>query len=213
MVRWFQGLGWSRRLELAGLALMLAVLLLAAAGAPVVLSGPTPSQWAEKGWWERAYYVSNALLPVVAIVGVWIATGQLQTSARASKAQAYIDLESRWALLLPWRKAFSAALEAAKEGHGVSTKLDALFARPAGRDDYVALMAGPYLFESVGLMARKGYLERQDVIDLLGIALVKSWDVMQPHIEARRQAINDNTLFIEFETIAKKAAIDNPPPG
>lgn len=154
------------------------------------------------GFWERAYFVTNALLPLAAIAAVLVARDQLQASRRAQKAEVYLELERRWDSLLPWRKAFTAALQS---NETFSIQLDRLHASPEHLDSYIALMKGPYFFESVGLMARKQYLDERDIIDLLGIALETAWDATADHIGARRAEIGDQSLFREFEEIARKA--------
>jgi hypothetical protein len=203
---------WASRRKPELLAVCVMVLLLAPAfvgdGNTRQAAGEPVSEWARKGWWERAYFVTNALLPLAAMAAVLVALYQLNASRRGQKAEVYLEFDRRWGSLESWRTVFWQAVATQKSGgETVSAMLNRLYKAGAPWTEYNAMMQGAPFFESVAVMVRRGYVDKTDVIDLLGDVIKGAWKDMADHIDERRkpppgQAKGNADIFVEFERLA-----------
>jgi hypothetical protein len=91
---------WMRRRRPELLVACVVVL----AVAPAFMGGGSVStDWGGKGWWERPYFVTNALLALAAMAAVLVALYQLNASRRGQKAEVYLEFDRRWGALEGWR--------------------------------------------------------------------------------------------------------------
>lgn len=79
-------------------------------------------------------------------------------------------------------------------------------AEPSNTEDRDQINRSLSQFDVLGYYVLKGYVRKEDALDLWGITLLRCWDTGRPYLDARRQRPGNAALWPYYENIARQAA-------
>ncbi|MCC7282924.1 MAG: hypothetical protein IT556_11100 [Acetobacteraceae bacterium] len=177
------------------------------------------ADWIRKGWWERAYFVSNTLLlgiAALALVGAYFqaraARDQAQEGLQARRANVFLEIQARWSseTMLASRRAYAGLRDRHRRPDGsvdaqaFSDELNSLRETPARHTEYGSIMQVIGLFETVGLLVRRDYVVLHDVWLLVGTTARQVVSEVGPHIDWLRERLNNPRLYAEARHLAMR---------
>jgi len=176
---------------------------------------------------ERASWLCQILLTVIAAIGAIFAGVQLRIVRQVSQATLLLELDARFdsSEMRQARNQFATVSEdvekvvaanhplandVAKREHAAQLWKETLgLLRTDNEATYLKLIGWCGFFETVGLMVKKGYLSEEDVLDLFKGPLVDLDKAFRLHIEERGKETGvPNGLFehaLSLSDIAIKA--------
>jgi hypothetical protein len=178
--------------------------------------GKTSVAIRQRDFWEIVYFVTNAFLVIVATVALIFAFRQSiaahrqsdaayrqnEMVARNAQAEVYLQMESKFAsheMLVSRKKFYQLSRELAPKAtdekplgalvhERLQDLLDSGVADPAKLGEYTDYLRLLTFTESIGLMARRGYVLLDDIYYLLEGVLHEFGEVFLMHITERQRA-------------------------
>lgn len=201
------------------LAICLALGLLAWNALPAAPQPMASANWADKGVWERAYFVTNTLLvgiALVALIGAYFQARAARDQAReilhTRRANVFLEIQARWSSdkVLTSREQYTKLRERHRvpgggfDGTAISAELTAMRADPARLPEHIALMQMPNFFETLGLLVEQDYIDIDDVRLLVGGSVRAVMAEIADHIAWMRTHIGNPKIYVLAEKLASR---------
>jgi hypothetical protein len=178
-------------------------------------------------WLERASWICQIVLTIVAVVTAVFAAVQLWIGTRIYQATLLLELDARWDSqeLRDARKLFAkmgeditkivsnanplandGAKEALLRAEWTKVLRDM---RTQSEAEYLKLIGWCGFFETVGLMVKRRYISRSDIIDLFEGPLVDLDRTFRNHFEEREKEMGVPAGLFEHALLLSKSALKN----
>jgi hypothetical protein len=183
-----------------------------------------------KDAWELTFYITQLGVLVAAVVGGFLAYRQLREAQDARLANIYLEIQDRWKspdvvesrrLIAGLAKEFRERV--AREGHCrdadgtvlgspaalIQARLQKLLETdPKAFSKHMVYLT---ILEDIGAMCRKGYIEAQDISDLMGSSIVQGTEFLLLHIRQERRGANSKSIWANALWLYRSVKRDHAP--